>query len=534
MPKVDSANWVVFDTEDDSEEVIKAGRSGFEKKVTQIAAMRRDGSTFYNRGNVKEFLTWLKRVKPSHVWAHNLQYDIGNLFADSLPSLEIVAIGSRILRVEWEGIEFRDTFNLWPLALAKLGDAFGLKKGKRNVQSKKYVMRDVEILHRALMFIEHMLVEYEINRFPCTLGGLAVRAWKSLGGKNWYNIWPQCREALYGGRVELFQREVRGDIYWTDINSLYPHVMTREFPATAKTVKDISGFGVADVTIRLPEAYIMGLPYRDEEGRVIFPWGKLRGIWTFAEIQDAVAHGGKILKLHNAIGCREGQKYYADYVHHFYQMRQACKDEAKRLFFKLLMNNLYGQLATRGSISRTVSNTHPNAQSGAYPVFGNKLLMDFNTAPPEHCNYLHAAYVTSYGRLELLKYLRELGERMIYCDTDSLIFTGKPPFKIGDGLGEMKLEGRGKHVVTYAPKTYAFDNDEFVAKGVPKRLAKTYIENKKVAYEQPFRLREACKFFDRGNRRKLSVWRKVTKAFETNYFRKTRYRERYFPKELVH
>lgn len=526
--------FVVFDTEDDSPEVTKRGGSGFNKRVTQIAAKTSDGKEFYNEGNIEQFLRWLRDMEPAAVWAHNLQYDLGNVFGDCLDEIDATTIGGRFIRCYWNGIEFRDSFNIWTCSVANLGVAFGLRKLETNVHSKRYVFRDVEIVMRALVFLQRMTEEYEIPRMPCTLGGFAVRIWKAIGGKNWNCDWPFCRSALFGGRVELFRKEVHGDLYWTDINSLYPHCMTYEYPVGANDMKDIEGFGIAGCKIKVPEDFIMPLPCRSEgpdgEDRVIYPYGMLKGIWTFHELRNAVEHGAKIQKIYDAVGSKRGHKFYAEFVERFYKLRKETKDEAKRLFYKLLMNNLYGQLASRGVITKTVALDDPRLRGGA-KTFGTKAFLDLATAPPEHVNYMHAAYVTSYGRLELFRYLKSLGKRMIYTDTDSAIFEGTPPFQTGPELGQMKLEARGEYCRTHAPKTYVFD-DDYVAKGVPKKYAKTFITKKKASYLQPFRYREAAQFFDRGNTHKLSVWRKVTKELRSKYDKKELRGNIYYPRAI--
>jgi len=528
--------FIVFDTEDDSPEVIKAGKSGFAKRVTQIAAVTSDGKEYYSQGDIPGFLRWLKKMNPESVWAHNLQYDLGNIFGDCLDEIDATTIGGRFIRCFWQGIEFRDSYNIWVCRVKDLGEAFGLKKLDTNVHSRVYVFRDCHIVMRALKFLVHMCKEYDIPRMPCTLGGFAVRVWKSIGGNNWFNNWPFSRGAYFGGRVELFQHDVRGNLFWTDINSLYPYCMTFDYPVMAKDMKDIEGYGVAGVKIKIPERYIQPLPCRiegkkDGEERVNYPFGTMEGIWTFHEIRTAVEHGAKILKLYDAVGSKAGHPYYADFVQTFYKLRKGTDDKAKKLFYKLLMNNLYGQLASRGVITKTVSMHDPRLVSGT-KTFGVKAFLDMTTRPPEHVNYLHAAYVASYGRLELFRYMNQLGERMIYCDTDSVIFTGKPPFEIGDDLGQMKLVARGKHCITHAPKTYVFD-DEFVAKGVPKLHAKKFIKTGKAKYDQPFRYREAAKFFDRGNTHKLSVWRTVTKELRSEYDKKRMDKSgRYYPRNI--
>lgn len=77
-------------------------------------------------------------------------------------------------------------------------------------------------------------------------------------------------------------------------------------------------------------------------------------------------------------------------------------------------------------------------------------------------NVVIAAYTTAQARLKLYSYLEQLGERTIYCDTDSIVFTTclgewEPP--LGDYLGDLTDEVPGNAItsfVTGGPKNYAY------------------------------------------------------------------------------
>ena len=175
----------------------------------------------------------------------------------------------------------------------------------------------------------------------------------------------------------------------------------------------------------------------------------------------------KLKKLHDCYGSRTGARYYAEFMKTFYQRRKAELDKGEEgdqgriLFYKLLMNNLYGQMGMRGTVSRTLrltpdmialdENGEEYLTKPGIP-FGGKLLADVEIPLPAHVNYLHAAYVTSYGRLKLMKYMESVGgKNLIYCDTDSIFFKwnkAKLPFPISTELGEMKIEDRPKWVET--------------------------------------------------------------------------------------
>jgi hypothetical protein len=219
------------------------------------------------------------------------------------------------------------------------------------------------------------------------------------------------------------------------------------------------------------------------------------------------------------------------------------------------MNNLYGQLGMGGTVTRTAEMTAQTMQDirtgkRDATVFGEAVMFDVCIPLPAHVNYAHAAYVTAYGRIALLSYLRKVpADRLIYCDTDSVFFfhpENEPlPFETGAGLGEMKIEGMGSEINVYAPKTYQITvkgKTKHKAKGVPSRHAEGFLKTKAAEYAAPFKMKEAVTFFDRanvtwkdngkgrmipvlgkqsrGNARKLSVWRVVTKELLSTYKKK--------------
>lgn len=531
--------FLCFDTEDDSAELLAAGKSGFDKQVTQIAAKTAGGNTFYNKGSVPEFLKWLERSKEKFIYAHNLQYDLGNLFSKKLDALDVTMVGGRIIKASWGDKIFVDSFNIWPMSAKKLGLAFGLEKldTKDMATDKEYVFRDVEIIRKAMMFAWSFCEVLGLNHLPPTLGGLCVKVWKHWSGENVHDSSELSKEALFGGRVELFKvRNETNEICWTDINSLYPSVMMKEFPGRLELwEKDgLPKWGIAKIVIDVPKTDLPVLPYRNDEGRILYPYGRLQGTWTIPEINACLTRGGKLVKVIQAYGAEEAIKPYQTFVSKLYEARLGSNSEAEKLFFKLLMNNLYGRLGTSGKIGRSVWQTEKNRFDGI--PYGEKVMVNYQMPLSEETNWSHAAYVTAYGRLELLKYMETIGaDKMIYCDTDSCIFDcpGKViPFEVSKELGKMKLESWETDCETVAPKVY-HAGKTFKAKGVPQRLAKQFIEQGHVEFDLPYKFREAITFFDRKNAKRLSVWRKVVKEKRSGYDRKKLVGNRYFPCKVV-
>jgi hypothetical protein len=84
-------------------------------------------------------------------------------------------------------------------------------------------------------------------------------------------------------------------------------------------------------------------------------------------------------------------------------------------------------------------------------------------APLSNTNVVIAAYVTAHARLKLYELLERLQDRILYFDTDSILYEHKegvwnPP--LGDYLGELKDETNGVPICTFlsgGPKNYAYE-----------------------------------------------------------------------------
>ena len=77
-------------------------------------------------------------------------------------------------------------------------------------------------------------------------------------------------------------------------------------------------------------------------------------------------------------------------------------------------------------------------------------------------NCVIAAWVTAQARLKLYEYLEELDDRVLYMDTDSVIYLNRcddKDVKIGNFLGQMTDELDGGYIKEYVscgPKQYAY------------------------------------------------------------------------------
>ncbi|MGH9526070.1 MAG: DNA polymerase, partial [Terriglobales bacterium] len=535
----------MFDTEDDSRELLAAGRSGLDKRVTQIAALAPDGRRFHNRGHREEFLRWLQEQRRRGVrrwFAHNLAYDLGNLFRDELDGLSGVMVGGRLISARRQGLLFQDSWNLLPVSVAKLGEQLGLKKLDFDARSRAYVFRDCEIVRAGLAKLESLSLRLGGPELPGTLGGLCVKLWQARGGRNEPDSTPERREAICGGRVELFRPSAEGPLAWTDINSLYPSVMLQDFPGPLTPCREVPEMGLVRATVEVPRQVLAPLPWRAPEGALpgveagalLFPCGKFSGLWTAAELRQAMdRHGVKLIRLTAAWGAKTSRPCYRDFMLEIYRRRIRVRTEADSLVLKLLMNNLYGQLGMKGLIYRFSDSERAKLRllrgEVAGCLFGRAIAYECALPLPEHVNYVHAAHVTAFGRMRLLEFLRAVpADDLLYCDTDSIFFRAGAtlPFPVGHGLGAMKLVARGRGFEAVGPKLYRWQDEAGAwsakAKGVPRRLAEQFMAQHQASYDAPYKLREAIRFYDApaARRRPLSVWRRVTKELRAGYRKK--------------
>jgi DNA polymerase type B, organellar and viral len=173
-------------------------------------------------------------------------------------------------------------------------------------------------------------------------------------------------------------------------------------------------------------------------------------------------------------------KPFKNYVESIYNLRiQSRKGKRKNtainLIAKLLLNNLYGRFGIKPIISDHVITDLDNLNNYMenYSVLdvieldNNKVLIKYNQYPDSAKFYESsqntnlsislpiAIFTTSYGRIEMSKFLIDPDIDVYYTDTDSIDFKGHiDPKLIGDELGIIKIEAVFSRVVYLAPKLY--------------------------------------------------------------------------------
>lgn len=242
----------------------------------------------------------------------------------------------------------------------------------------------------------------------------------------------------------------------------------------------------------------------------------LRGTWCTPEIQKAVSVGYKVLKVHEVWNFPEKQQkvgLFRDYVNTWLKIKQEsagypvwaltpeqkstyinqykfregisltpsliAKNPGRKATAKLMLNSFWGKFGENLHEAQTT------AVYEAYHLFNlvSNNLLDIkqvrisnqdtlevvhtkkkdNQPDNGRVNIFVAAFTTCHARLKLYESLEQLQERVLYFDTDSIIYTtkpGEPDIPLGDYLGDMTNElDDGDFITEFTsagPKNYGY------------------------------------------------------------------------------
>ena len=524
------------------------------------------GATFSDSGgrvfvDRAEMWTDLNRDYSPDVWrvAHNLEYDLSVLAVEELLSGGATMGGSGLLWFDTQDengneIRFIDSLNLFRgMSVAKLGDMIGCPKlelpdGMLKVMKNgfpwsswskseqemilEYNLRDAEIVYRAMMFLQELVLEMG-GQLKETIAGISHDIYRrSFMPHAWRTIGPATNEsarlAYYGGRSEPHWMGINYNVNMYDVNSLYPYIMRGErFPdpgyldleIPSTTPSDLGQReGVALVTVRCPTTPIPPLPAR-RNGALFFPYGEFTGAYCLNELRHALECGVEIKRWHWMISTRKTFNPFPEFVDALWEMRQGYipSEPSKAEIVKMLLNSHIGRYGIKSEPPLT---TLEIVRDRFDPVRDKGLIWDqigrydYVERPigfehrPTYQNVLFAAQVAAGARVFLHKQMLAEGNSLIYVDTDSVMTSRQLP--TGTNLGEWKEVFRNGTANLIGPKEYAvlYEHDQFIyhAKGVPERLAREYLLNQKVRFEQAYTVRQA-----RAAQRWPAVWVEVVK-----------------------
>lgn len=376
----------------------------------------------------------------------------------------------------------------------------------------KYCISDTDILAQGLE--KYYVAGQELNHemLPpmenLTAASYTMNCWRTLHFTentlcyHGYIMEKNAREALRGGRTDVrvfYKKWTIEDVFvkkkygkYVDVQSMYPYVMyTKPVPVgkpkltyDAQEIGDLFGFACVD--LQPPDTYVHHPPIVHKVDKKLVahlkPW--IKTVFTTVEINDAIAKGWKLTRIHWIQAYEQNSDLFKDYVRKlvtekihsssgppedFEELAAEWRDRydlklernkmefnaGKRAISKLQVNSLWGKFAenphtTKSKYVDAVEYVRLEERELAGEIkFKNmtwmaeeRWLLDYDeivhrsnegTIYEDSNNLLYAsnrkrtnvalaAFVTMWGRRMLWEEMDRLGRRTIYHDTDSIIY----------------------------------------------------------------------------------------------------------------
>ena len=372
---------------------------------------------------------------------------------------------------------FCDSFYLLPDGLKKIGKTIGIEKGECDFNAPlseltAYNARDCEIVYEGLLMLERGLNDLG-GEMRVTLAASCMNLFRHAYLQRTIRTSEALNEILRpsycASRVEVFARYAPEAEYY-DINSSFPASMTEPQPGDLLRVTRSpprQGTGTiwfADCDIEVQESDLPPLPYK-AGGRIFFPWGTWRGIFTSADLQLLEETGGRIRKIHRVWHFAPFEDLQA-YVADIYAKKLDAEkrgDVFARFLYKRVLVSLYGKFGERTEKDRVLINPekttcpHKPRHKGnsCIEIISPGIYRVKDVQDVQHAHVPISSYVTSLSRVKLYKGLAQTKQRYM-CDTDSNVCGAGEKLPTGDALGEWKHEGTIRNATFLCPKVYAY------------------------------------------------------------------------------
>jgi len=276
-----------------------------------------------------------------------------------------------------------------------------------------------------------------------------------------YSLQELARNSFYGGRFELIKRGYIGECYLYDLNSAYPHALTklpditngRWFESTKIHPKAKLGFFFIEANIS-DKVKIAPFPFVKKNKTICYPSGKFRTYVTLDELQMVQGDSNieyKIIESWQFIPKKNCSYPFKKFIKYQYNKRLELKEENNPLekAIKIVLNSIYGKMAQRTN-----------------NVIGNLF------------NPVIASYITGFTRRQLYYFTKQnkLADHVVAFATDSVACQKKISKLDSKRLGEMKLDKQATDVIFLSNGFYLFN-------GVWKNRGIGYDKERKIEIE---------------------------------------------------
>lgn len=437
-----------------------------------------DGTEYKLFSSVKLFLDYVlcEKYSGSRIYFHNGgRYDflfLADELLERCKDIKFIPKASGLLMIIYKfkkiRIEFVDSFAILPVSLDSLIKTFEIKEKKipidfnknytfKNKKLRQHLKNDCISLHKILTmfrdkegFLSYTLASHSLKKF--TTNFFDGEIWSVNDSFDVY-----FRKNYYkGGRVEVYKGYGK-NLYYYDINSLYPYVMLNEMPSgfpirTKKYLPDKIGFYKIELLTKT-NFQISPLAVKTKSGNYYVNGDKGDEFYLMScELEFLTSQGIKY-KVKDGYYFKDKNYLFVDFVNYYYEIKKNAKNEVERFIAKRILNSLYGkfgQKLTGSSIELY------NGQKDAiiFDVMNDLVLVEKRRNIKYKGVYI-ASYITALARTEHIKLMYKIGvDHIYYCDTDSIITDKKTT--ISNEIGKLKLEANIKEGCFLLPKTYSY------------------------------------------------------------------------------
>lgn len=491
----------------------------FLERLEVVAAERKIRTVYFHNFSRFDGILFLK-----YLASHGDKYTFKPLMRDHRLYDLAVYRGTKLL------FHLRDSLTLFPSKLEILAKTLCPQLGsKGSIQHDKvqvsnllgmrdellnYLKQDIRLLGGALQKGQEIYwTQYKVDIVNClTSSALAMRIFRMC----YYdpNHWPIhipsrnedtfIRRGYYGGHTDVY-KPYGENLYYYDVNSLYPYIMkTYHMPGGVPVwngnLEDMelsNLYGFMEAYVECPCTMSRPfLPYRDSNNTLLFPTGKFIGVYYSEELIYARDLGYKIIPLRGYL-FEKKHSPFDSFVTSLFGKRQEAKktgNEAMAFGYKLLMNSLYGRFGINPKTTITEicdKERHDFLLKRDNYINGNMLSKDYYIAsyisnagnvadsdwnPPRISAVQLAAAITACSRIHMYKYISR--PDCYYTDTDSAILGSPlPEDEISSiELGKLKMEEFVIRGIFLAPKSYYIKTKDSNEKIKYKGAAKQHVD----------------------------------------------------------
>lgn len=437
-----------------------------------------DGFLKFN--NTEELFKFLEG-QDLRIYAHNGGKFDFHYMLEKIPSWEkIMMVNGRLAQFRVDKLEFCDSYCILPVPLSAYNkteiDYNIFEVENRDIPKNRKLIEDY--LQDDCVFT-YELIEAFINEngYNLTIASAAIKKLQKIedfkikdSGRIFFD---KMRPYYFGGRVECFVKgEVSDELNYFDINSAYPYAMMHEHPEGAafpayKKNPIISGHNFYKFTAKSLGAF----PFRDDNGALTFP--------NDGEIREFHCTGWELITAKELNLCKSIKhieqkiffetRHFQKYVNYYYELKKnSPKGSPMNIFAKLFLNSAYGKFAADCMKYKETyivdNNEFQEAIDFGFDIHGELHDRIIISKPNDESDWRHynvatAASITGFVRAYLLKAIKSV-EKPYYCDTDSLVFSGKNNLIINNELGGWKSEGNFHEGGIAGKKLYAFKNND--------------------------------------------------------------------------